>query len=35
MQPLLINYNSKLPVVVYVPEGMDLKYRIWKAGKIN
>lgn len=35
MQPLLINYNSKLPVVVYVPEGMELKYRIWKAGKLK
>jgi len=35
MQTLLIRYNSKLPVVVYVPEGMELKYRIWKAGKLK
>lgn len=35
MQPLLINYNSKLPVVVYVPEGMELKYRFWKAAKMK
>lgn len=35
MQALFISYNSKLPVVVYVPEGMELKYRIWKAGKLK
>ena len=26
-----INYNSKLPIVVYVPDGYSLEYRIWKA----
>ena len=30
--PYLVRYNSKLPVVVYVPEGYELRYRIWKAG---
>lgn len=30
-QPYLIRYNSKLPVVVYVPEGAEVQYRIWKA----
>jgi ecotin len=25
-------YNSKLPVVVYVPEGFEVRYRIWSAG---
>lgn len=34
-QPLLVRYNSKLPVVVYAPEGYDIRYRIWKAGKIH
>jgi ecotin len=29
--PFLIRYNSKLPVVVYVPEGVEVRYRIWKA----
>jgi ecotin len=29
--PHLIRYNSKLPVVVYAPEGYDVKYRFWKA----
>jgi ecotin len=24
-------YNSKLPVVVYVPEGYEVRYRFWKA----
>ncbi|WP_245729324.1 serine protease inhibitor ecotin [Niabella drilacis] len=27
-----IRYNSKLPVVVFVPDGYELKYRIWNAG---
>lgn len=28
----LIRYNSRLPVVVYVPEGVGVRYRIWSAG---
>lgn len=27
----LIRYNSKLPVVVYVPKGVEVRYRVWKA----
>lgn len=30
---LKMQYNSKLPIVIYVPEGFEVKYRIWKAGK--
>jgi ecotin len=30
-EPYLIRYNSRLPVVVYVPEGVELRYRIWRA----
>lgn len=30
---LMLPYNSSLPLVVYVPEGLDLKYRIWRADK--
>ncbi len=30
--PYLIRYNSRLPVVVYVPEGIEVRYRIWSAG---
>jgi ecotin len=29
--PFLIRYNSRLPVVLYVPEGFEARYRIWKA----
>ena len=25
-------YNSKLPYVVYAPEGYEVKYRVWAAG---
>ena len=25
-------YNSKLPVVVYVPDGFEVRYRVWAAG---
>ena len=28
----LLRYNSKLPVVVYVPDGFEVRYRIWTAG---
>lgn len=27
----LQRYNSKLPVVVYVPEGFEVRYRVWSA----
>ena len=27
----LIRYNSRLPVVVYAPEGVEVRYRLWKA----
>lgn len=29
--PYLVPYNSRLPLVIYVPEGVDVKYRIWRA----
>ena len=29
--PYLISYNSRLPVVVYVPESVEVRYRIWTA----
>jgi ecotin len=28
-------YNSKLPVVVYVPDGFEVRYRIWTAGQVT
>lgn len=31
-EPLLVRYNSKLPVVVFVPDGMALRWRVWSAG---
>lgn len=30
-EPYLIRYNSRLPVVIYVPEGAEVRYRIWSA----
>jgi ecotin len=29
--PYLVRYNSRLPVVVYVPEGVEVRYRLWSA----
>ena len=29
----MIRYNSRVPLVVYVPEGAEVRYRIWKASK--
>ena len=32
-EPLLVRYNSKLPVVVYAPGDVEVHYRIWAASK--
>jgi len=32
-KPLMIRHNSRLPVVVYAPEGYEIRYRIWEAGE--
>ena len=38
-EPFLIRYNSRLPVVVYAPDGVEVRYRIWsitpKAKALN
>jgi ecotin len=26
-------YNSKLPLVIYVPKGVEVRYRIWSASE--
>jgi len=26
-----VRYNSRLPVGVYAPEGVEVRYRIWSA----
>jgi ecotin len=28
----ILGYNSRLPVVVYVPAGVEVRYRLWRAG---
>lgn len=30
----LVRYNSKLPVVVYTPADIELRYRIWQAPQV-
>lgn len=30
-EPMIIRYNSKLPIAIYVPEGCEVKYKIWRA----
>lgn len=30
-EPRLLRYNSRLPLVVYVPDGVEVRYRIWRA----
>ena len=29
--PHLVRYNSRVPVVVYVPVGVEVRYRVWQA----
>ena len=31
-EPYLVRYNSRLPIVIYLPEGVEVRYRIWSAG---
>jgi len=33
-EPYFIRYNSNFPMVVYAPEGVDVRYRIWSAGSL-
>ncbi len=30
-EPYLIRYNSRLPVVVYTPEGVEVRFRLWRS----
>lgn len=30
-EPFLIRYNSKLPVVVYAPKDVEVRYRLWRG----
>jgi len=30
-EPKIVRYNSRLPIVVYVPTGVEVRYRIWRA----
>ena len=33
-QDAFIRYNSKLPIVVYAPADVDIKYRVWSAADV-
>ncbi len=30
-EPRLVRYNSRLPLVVYVPASVEVRYRLWRA----
>jgi ecotin len=29
----LLRYNSRLPLVVFAPVDVEIRYRIWRAGR--
>lgn len=31
-EPLLSHYSSQLPLVIYAPEGVEIRYRAWQPG---
>ncbi|HEX8914314.1 MAG TPA: ecotin family protein [Humisphaera sp.] len=31
VQSILVRYNSRVPIAVYVPEGAEVQYRLWTA----
>ena len=33
--PLHIRYNSRLPIVIYAPQGYEARYRIWTASDVT
>jgi ecotin len=33
-EPLLVPYNSRLPIVVYAPSGCQIRYRVWHADEV-
>lgn len=34
-QQTLVRYNSRLPIVVYTPENVEVRYRLWSAGEVR
>lgn len=30
-EPQLLRYNSRLPLAVYVPDGVEVRHRVWRA----
>ena len=32
-EPYLVRYNSRLPIVVYAPKDVEVRYRIWSASE--
>jgi len=30
-EPQLLRYNSRLPLVIYTPEGVEVRYKLWRA----
>jgi len=31
---LMVRYNSRLPIVIYSPQGVDVRYRLWTGGEL-
>ena len=29
----MLRYNSKLPIVLYVPKDVEVRYRVWSASE--
>lgn len=34
-QETIVDYNPRLPIVVYTPDGVQVRYRIWRAGEVR
>ena len=32
-ESITVRYNSRLPLVIYLPQGYELRYKIWTAGE--
>lgn len=34
-QQTLVRYNSRLPIVIYTPENVEVRYRLWRADEVR
>jgi ecotin len=34
-KPFVVPYNASLPIVIYAPKDLDVRWRLWKAERLQ